>query len=43
MNRLTRLILIYVVVFVSGLARAVLMLACTALAGDVPRDVLVNP
>jgi MFS family permease len=38
-----RLILIYVVVFVSGLARAVLMPARTALAGEiVPRDVLVN-
>ena len=38
-----RLFLIYVVVFVSGLARAVLMPARTALAGDiVPRDTLVN-
>lgn len=38
-----RLALIYVVVFVSGLARAVLMPARTALAGEiVAREVLVN-
>lgn len=38
-----RLTLIYIVVFVSGLGRAVLMPARTALAGDiVPRETLVN-
>ncbi|HTO72555.1 MAG TPA: MFS transporter [Gemmatimonadales bacterium] len=38
-----KLTLIYVVVFVSGLARALLMPARTALAGDiVPREALVN-